>query len=80
MMFDAVRGDTWLGFRNGRLGPWDSNAQLVQDRADQRDALGLFDTFKDLRARGASVHLGGGPTCRCCGGKGCLGRTFSFDR
>ena len=46
----------WLREKEVRW--WDSRAQLVQERADQGDAFGLFDTFKDLRARGASVHLG----------------------
>ena len=46
----------WLREKEVRW--WDSRAQLVQERADQGDAFGLFDTFKDLRARGASVNLG----------------------
>ena len=31
---------------------------MVQDRADQGDAFGAFATLKELRNRGASVHLG----------------------
>ena len=37
---------------------WDSQAQLVQDKADQGDAFEVFTTFKELRNRGSSVHLG----------------------
>ena len=36
----------------------ESRGQLVQDKADQGDAFGVFATFKKLRNRGASAHLG----------------------
>ena len=46
----------WL--REREVSWWDSQAQLVQDEADQGDAFGVFATFKELRIRGATVHLG----------------------
>ena len=50
------RRSAWL--REKAVVWWDSQAQLVQDKADQGDAFGVFATFKELRNRGASVHLG----------------------
>ena len=50
------RRSAWL--REKEVSWWDSQAQLVQDKADQGDAFGVFATFKELRNRGATVHLG----------------------
>ena len=50
------RRSAWL--REKEISWWDSQAQLVQDKADQGDAVGVFATFKELRNRGATVHLG----------------------
>ena len=50
------RQSAWL--REKEVSWWDSQAQTVQDKADQGDAFGVFATFKELRNRGASVHLG----------------------
>ena len=50
------RRSAWL--REKEVSWWNSQAQLVQDKADQGDAFGVFATFKELRNRGATVHLG----------------------
>ena len=50
------RRSAWL--REREVSWWDAQAQLVQDKADQGDAFGVFATFKELRNRGATVHLG----------------------
>ena len=43
------RRSAWL--REMEVSWWDSQAQLVQDKADQGDAFGVFATFKELRNR-----------------------------
>ena len=58
MQFVDANADDSAWLREKEVSWWDSQAQLVQDKADQGDAFGVFATFKELRNRGATVHLG----------------------
>ena len=69
--FEVVKGNSTFLIRrfrkpllaSGRQIPlkvswWGSQAQLVQDKANQGESFGVLATFKELGNKGASVHLG----------------------
>ena len=58
MKLGVVSGEWGAWLREKEVQWWDAKAQLVQDKADQGDAFGVFATFQDLQLRGSSVVLG----------------------
>ena len=52
--YAVANADDQHGCGRRRFPDLDSQAHLVQDKADQGDAFGVFATFKELRNRGVN--------------------------